>query len=176
MFRIKTNLLNRNKHYKIRVTRSLKMITDKILSLALKVLSTLLWNNHSADQCRQINREEVLSRSLGDRNIAYKRNAPSADKLCNVTKVIFFCHWKSKDHIISVLYLNTCVLAGWTSCTKQDHPCSEEGLALVWWSMQACIWPLTRGSSLLYLHVIGLGFTGKNLSAVKNETYSEAKR
>ena len=72
MFRIKTNLLNRNKHYKIQVTQTLKMITDKIPSLALKVLSTLLWNNHSADQCRQTNREEVLSRSLGNRSVANK--------------------------------------------------------------------------------------------------------
>ena len=43
-------------------------------------MSTLLLNNHTADQCRQINREEVLSRSLADRNIArHKRIFPSAN-------------------------------------------------------------------------------------------------
>ena len=54
----------------------LRRLWTKFLDVSTNV-STPLLNNHTADQCRQINREEVLSRSLGDRNIV-----PSANKLC----------------------------------------------------------------------------------------------
>ena len=47
---------------------AIKKIADKIFHTAALMCPHLL-NNHTADQCRQINRE-VLSRSLGDRNIA----------------------------------------------------------------------------------------------------------
>ena len=56
---------------------SLKKVAYKILDTA-----ALLLNNHTADQCRQINRIEVLSRSLGDRNMQDKLIVPSANKLC----------------------------------------------------------------------------------------------